>query len=181
MKKLLAAIQFTKNYKSVGAFKESSAGVEREICSKLTNERPLQVVEFGTGLGNITRAILKELHPESTLTSFEINKEFCEQVREAIKDDRLTIINDSAERVKEYVDAPVDYIIGSLPYSFLPKAVGMNIIESSFDILKDDGYYSQYLYVTYFARRFKHVFPYSEKKLIKNIPIEYVYHFGKVK
>lgn len=179
MKKLKTAIQFAKNYTSVGAFKESSAGVEREICTKLTNEKPLYVVEFGTGHGNITRSILKHLHADSRLISFEINKEFCELVKKEIDDDRLTVINDSAEEVKKYVDQPVDFVVGSLPYSFLPKAVGKRIIENSYDVLKTGGYYSQYLYVAYFARRFKKVFQSSERKLIKSIPLEYVFHFGK--
>ena len=179
MNKIKTAIEYTKNIVTVGAFRESSPKVEDEICSKLDSSQDVIVIEFGMGHGNITRKILDQLSPNSTLYAFEINEDFCNHVAETIQDSRLKIIHDSAENVKNYFKGSVDYIIGSLPFSFLPKKVGKKIITDSYDLLKSSSYFSQYLYVPFLGRRFKQVFDTHELVTIKNIPIEYVYHFRK--
>ena len=179
MNKIKTALAFTKNIATVGAFKESSPGVEAEICSKLNPKEDLIVVEFGMGHGNITRKILDRISPNSVLYSFEINEKFCEYVASAIDDSRLKIINDSAENVKQYVKSTVDYFIGSLPFSFLPKKVGKKIIADSYSLLKAGSYYSQYLYVKLYSKRFKNIYDDYEVVTIKSIPLEHVYHFRK--
>ncbi len=179
MRKIKTAIQFTKNITTVGAFKESSSKVEKEICSKLNKKKDLVVVEYGLGHGNITKSILKHISPNSKLYSFEINEKFCNHVRSKIEDDRLHIINDSAENVKKRIDFPIDCIIASLPFSFLSNRVGQKIINDSYELLKMHAYFSHYLYIKLNSKRFKGVFDQLEMVPIKNIPMEYVYHYRK--
>lgn len=179
MKKIKTAIEFTKNITTVGAFKESSTKVEEEICSKLNDGEDVVVVEFGMGHGNITQKILDKISPKSKLYSFEINEKFCTHVAEKIEDDRLKIVHDSAEHVKRYLTSHVDYIIGSIPFSFIPKSVANKIVMDSYDLLKQSAYFSQYLYVPFHGKRFKRIFDAYELVKIKNLPVEYVYHFEK--
>ena len=179
MKKIKTALEFTKNIATVGAFKESSSKVEEEICSKLNDKEDVVVVEFGMGHGNITRKILDKISPNSVLYAFEINEKFCDYVASTIQDDRLRIVHDSAEHVKKHVLESVHFIIGSLPFSFIPRKIGKKIIADSYDLLRDSSYFSQYLYVPFYGKRFKRVFDDFELVTIKNLPVEYVYHFKK--
>ncbi|MEL6718411.1 MAG: rRNA adenine N-6-methyltransferase family protein, partial [Bacteroidota bacterium] len=119
--KLKTSIAFTKNFFITGAFKETSRDVEIEICSYLPSEEKQIIVELGMGHGNITREILNRIAPSSVLYAFEINESFCEYVQESILDERLRIINDGAEHIKKYIEKPIDGIIVSIPFSFLPK------------------------------------------------------------
>ena len=179
MSKIKTAIAFAKNIVTVGAFKESSPQVEMEITTKLDPTKDIIVVEYGTGHGNITQAILDRISPNSKLYSFEINEKFCNHVAEKIKDDRLHIINDSAENVKNHIGFTVDYFVASLPFTFFSKSVGRKIIDDSYDLLKSSSYFSQYFYIKLNMNRFNKIFDKYEVKTIKNIPIEYVYHGWK--
>ena len=179
MSKIKTAIQFAKNIATVGAFKESSSKVEYEITTKLDSTKDIVVVEYGTGHGNITQAILDRISPNSKLYSFEINEKFCEHVADKIRDERLHIINDSAENVKKHIGFTVDYFVASLPFTFLSKKVARKIIDDSYDLLKPSSYFSQYFYVKLNMNRFNKIFDKYEVKTIRSIPIEYVYHGWK--
>ena len=63
-RKLRNAIQLAKNLFITGAFKETSRGVELEICARLPQGPGKVVVEYGMGHGNITREILSRLAPD---------------------------------------------------------------------------------------------------------------------
>jgi len=179
MSKLKTAIEFAKNIATVGAFKETSTKVEREICAQLSAEKPLHIVEFGMGHGNITRAILDRISPESTVQSFEINKEFCEHVRQNITDTRLDIINESAEDFKKHVSTSVDYIITSLPFSFFSKEARHKLLTDSYEVLHQGGCYSQILYAKWASKPLKVVFDKVESTAIAGLPPEHVFHCWK--
>ncbi len=179
MSKIKTAIEFAKNIKTVGAFKQTSPRLEREICKQLTVDRPLRVIEFGMGHGNITKAILKRINAKSSLYSFEINEDFCLHVANKLNDSRLNIINDSAEHVMQHVNKPVDFIITSLPFSFFSKEVSRKILTDSRDILMSGGCYSQILYAVWAGRKLKRVFDRVETVTIPNIPPEHVFHCWK--
>jgi phospholipid N-methyltransferase len=179
MSKIKTAFEFAKNITTVGAFKQSSPKVEHEITMKLDPTKDIVVVEYGTGHGNITQAILDRISANSRLYTFEINEKFCEHVAEKIKDDRLHIINDSAENVKKHISFTVDNFIASLPFTFFSNKVGRKIIDDSYELLRSSSYFSQYFYVKLNINRFNKIFDRYELKSIKNIPTEYVFHGWK--
>lgn len=177
--KLQTAIQFTKNLFTTGAFTETSRGVEVEICSKLPAGANKVIVEFGMGHGNITREILSKVSKDSKVYSFEVNKDFCEYVEKEIKDPRLVVVNDAAENMDKYVKGPVDAFISSIPFTFIPKEVGDEIIRLSYEKLNSGCYFSQVLYSGFHFRRFEKIFDESIKKVLVNIPLEFIYHCKK--
>ncbi|MCK0125370.1 methyltransferase domain-containing protein [Gelidibacter sp. F2691] len=177
--KLKTSIEFSKNLFVTGAISETSPKVEIEICQHIPSDRDVIIVEFGMGHGNITKAILNRISPNSKLYSFEVNKEFCDYVRKSIPDDRLHIVNDGAENMINSVDEKIDAVISSIPFSFFSKEKGMSIIQNAYDSLSSQSYYSQVLYTKFNFKKFQMIFDDCEIRKFNGIPTEYIYHCQK--
>ena len=145
---LKAAIQYAKNIRTTGAMTETSRWVEREVTQHVNAKVAQIFVEFGGGHGNITREILKKMHPHSRLYVFEINSDFCEVLRR-IDDSRLVVIQEPAEKVAEFVnEQQVDGIVSSIPVTFLSDEERDETLRQSHDLLKEGAYMMQVLYST---------------------------------
>jgi phospholipid N-methyltransferase len=177
--RLQTAIKFARNLFTTGAFMETSRGVELEICRHLPAGAGKVIVEYGLGHGNISREILSRIAPDSRLYSFEVNKEFCDYVKEHIHDERLVVVNDSAANLAAHVPGAVDAFVSSIPFTFLPRELGDEIIRLSYEKLASGGYFSQVLYSGFHFRRFKNVFDESGMKLVWHLPLEFIYHCRK--
>jgi phospholipid N-methyltransferase len=174
MQKLKTAFEFTKNLKITGALYETSKKVENEISKNVLSDTPQIIVEFGAGHGNITRAILNKMNPNSILYAFELHTEFCD-VLTKIEDKRLRVINASAQYVDAYVTEKVDCIISSIPFSFIPDEVLDDILKKSHLILSDTGTISQVLYSAYHIKKYKKYFSKVSYKILWSIPPEFIY------
>ena|SRR5687767_1103533 len=178
-KKLATSFHYIKNILTTGAVGQTSRQVELEICSHLPHEGKRIIVEYGMGLGNITLEVLNQISPESTLYAFEVNKEFCEKARKSIDDPRLIIINSGAETLTDHIHTPVDGFISSIPFSFFSKEMSDQIIQSSYDLLKDGSYFSQVLLTKFNFKKFTKIFDDCELIRLGNVPVEFVYHCRK--
>lgn len=173
-------LKFLRNFRETGAFKETSRKVELEICQRIPRDRDVIVVEYGMGHGNITREILATISPNSKLYAFEVLEEFCDHVKETIDDERLIIINDGAENLKEHVTEPIDAVISSIPFSFFSEEKGNTIIQSAYDMLNDQSSYSQVLLTKFNFKKFQAVFDECEIINLQGFPKEYIYHCQKM-
>jgi phospholipid N-methyltransferase len=175
-----AAFKYTKRIASTGALFQTSKKVEKEISRFVDSSKPQIIIEYGAGHGNLTRAILSKMHSESKLYAFEIHGDFCEELQ-SLNDPRLKVVNDSAEKINEYVkEDKVDCIISSIPFSYIPTQVLHSIIEKSYQKLCSDGVMSQVLYSTYHLKKYKQYFGKCETKVLLSIPLEFIYHCHKV-
>ncbi len=177
--KIKTSIEFSRNLFVTGAITETSRKVEVEICKHIPLDRDVVIVEFGMGHGNITKAILNKISPNSKLYAFEVNEEFCEHVGRSIQDDRLKIINDGAENMRNHVNEKIDNVISSIPFSFFSKEKGMSIIQNAYDSMSNEAFYSQVLYTKYNFKKFQMIFDDCELKRFYGIPTEYIYHCQK--
>ncbi|OMP30134.1 class I SAM-dependent methyltransferase [Mangrovimonas sp. DI 80] len=177
--KLKTSIEFSKNLFITGAITETSRKVEIEICKHIPIDRDVTVVEFGMGHGNITKAILDKISPNSNLYAFEVNGEFCDYVRKSIPDDRLTIINDGAENMINHLHLKIDCVISSIPFSFFSKEKGMGIIQDAYNFLPYGSYFSQVLYTKFNFKKFQIIFDDCEIIKFRSFPTEYIYHCQK--
>lgn len=179
--KLKTRLAYSKNLFKTGALSSTSRKTEVEVCNKLPQNEDIIVVEYGMGHGNITQEILNRISPASKLYSFEINEEFCQHVAEQINDDRLVIVNDGAENLKKHVDTQIHQIIGTIPFSFFSKEKSQKILNDSYEMLKDNHFYSQALYTVFNFKKFEKVFDKCELVKISTVPREVVYHCQKIK
>ena len=142
--------QYLDNKKEVGAIAPSSKFLRNRMMSPVNFHRSAVIIELGAGNGVFTKEILKRMRPESKLFVFETNASFFEKLSSEINDTRITIFNESAERLhdkmKEIDVKQVDAIISSLPYAVFPKKVKNKILDSCISSLAPDGVYVQFQY-----------------------------------
>lgn len=177
---LKSVVDFTKNVKTTGALYQTSKQIEKEICSKINQDTKV-VVEFGTGLGNITQRILDLLPPDGKLYSFEVKAEFLEDVKNLIDDERLILINDGAQNFEQYVKEEVDCFISSIPVTLIPKEIVKEVIQKSYAALKSGSYFCQVLYSPFHKKKFSAVFDEVIIKRAASVPLGFIHHCRKIK
>jgi len=171
---LKTALSFTKHIRTTGAFAETSRFVEQEMIVDVDPQRPQLIVEFGAGHGNITRAILARMHPQSRLVSFEIEPDFLPELRK-LRDPRLQLENRSAGEVVEIVGLEqVDCVVSAIPVTIMPVALRRAILMEAQRAMKPGTTLRQVLY----SRRrgiFEHAFEVTACKLVMNVPPAFIH------
>ena len=141
---------FLKNPRQVGALNQTSSFVAKEITKSIDFEKARCLVEFGAGTGNITRKIVKKMHPECVLFCFEIDPSLAKAMEKNISDPRVKIIPDSAENLGKYLEEAnietTDYIISTIPLATLPYRAVKELLSLSFQYLAEGGKFIQVQY-----------------------------------
>jgi phospholipid N-methyltransferase len=139
----LFARNFFKHPSMLGSVIPSSRFLVKYLMKQVDWNRARLLVEFGPGVGTITREILKRLRPDAVLLVIELNQEFVQYLRATIRDPRLRIVHGSAADVRrilaEHDLARADYIISSIPYSLIPTPQRQRIVTESRHALKAEG------------------------------------------
>jgi phospholipid N-methyltransferase len=131
---------FLTHPRQVGAVLPTSRWAVRDMLDMADLSQARHVAEFGAGTGVYTGEVLKRLRPDTRFLAFEIDPDLTAVLSERFEDDRLQIINDSAENVEGYLDgARVDIIVSGLPFTSLPEAVKQNIFKQATRVLAPDG------------------------------------------
>ena len=135
-----------KNFKTKGMVGQSSRFLIQKMISNIDFSRDLTIVQYGSGKAVFVKQILRKMSPNSKLYVFEIDEK-CNKYAEKIDDSRLVYINDSAEKIFDYVtEKEVDAVVSTLPFASLPKSLLEPIITNSRAILKENGIFLQYQY-----------------------------------
>jgi phospholipid N-methyltransferase len=139
----LFARNFFKYPSMLGSVVPSSPFLVKDLMAEIDWDRARVLVEFGPGVGTITREVLKRMRPDAVLLAIELNGEFVEYLGNTIHDQRLHIVQGSAAHVRRILAerglASADYIISSLPYSLLEEDARREIVTESRHALKTEG------------------------------------------
>lgn len=142
--------QFWQEKKMVGSMVPSSRFLAEKMLQNIDFKHAHFFVELGPGNGVFTKQILEKMNPDAKLLVFELNTSFFKQLKAEIKDERVILINDSAEKIQDYLNENdilyADYIISSLPLANFPNKLKNAIIEASYNALKNKGKYIQFQY-----------------------------------
>jgi phospholipid N-methyltransferase len=140
---LLFARNFLKHPAMLGSVIPSSPFLVNDLLRKVDWERARMLVEFGPGVGTVTREILKRMRPDAILLAIELNEDFVDYLRESISDSRLRIVRGSAAHVRRILaeqNLPgADYIVSGLPFSIMPAATRRQIVVESRAALNPQG------------------------------------------
>ncbi len=170
--KLLFFSSFLKYPKEIGSIIPSSKFLKGEIMKNIDFKEAKYIVEYGAGTGGITIEILKNARKDAKVLCFEINKKFCSYLKKTISDERLIVINDSAESIKEYLKAhnipKIDYAISGLPFSTLENKKKYIIIEKTKDTLDKNGKFVVYQFLNNFK---KYVGKYFSRVSMRFVPL----------
>lgn len=174
--------EFIKDYKQIGSVTPSSKILTKKITKYLDGNRPMTIVELGTGTGTFTRFIGQRMHPDSKFITFEINKRFYEKAKKELAHLNIEFAFDSAENIGKYLakDEKIDVVISGLPLFNFPKKIMNNILFQIFENLDENGVYSQYQYAIFNKKRYKKYFKTIDIDFVlQNIPPSFIYHCFK--
>ena len=138
-----------RDIKTIGTITRSSQSLCRGAIKPIDFGAARFLVELGAGDGVITEHILAGMHPDAKLLSFEVNPKFCKKLRE-LKDERLIIVEDTAEKLPEYLAkngfGEVDSVVSAIPFVSLPKSLADTIVSLCRDALRVGAPFSQVHY-----------------------------------
>ncbi|WP_444678228.1 class I SAM-dependent methyltransferase [Halomonas sp. E19] len=139
----LFARNFFKHPRMLGSIIPSSSFLIRRLLEPVDWERARVIVEYGPGVGTITREILNRLHPDATLVVIETNDDFVDFLNRSLSDPRLKVIAGSAETIEaelERLGLPAaDYVVAGLPFSTMPAKIRERILQGSHEALAPEG------------------------------------------
>lgn len=169
-------VELYTNLTTTGAVTFSSKSLVNKMLSFTDLKHADLVVELGGGDGSITQGIVDRISPAAELLVFEINPSFCAAMKKQFPQPNVKIINDSAEYISKYLgDRKADYVLSSLPFSFIPKDVTDQIMKQSKDSLKPKGMFIQICYSYLLKKLFLKYFSKVDAKFtIKNLPPAFV-------
>ena len=161
--------------RSVGAIMATSDFVIKKMLNKIDFHNAKVIIEYGAGRGVITKNLLSQMKEDATLFVFETNEQFIKDLSK-INDRRLIIINSDAEKAliilkNEHQTEEVDYIISTVPFTFMDRRKRKRTIFKSYTLLKEKGKFITYQYSWIIYHLIKSRFSESNIKIrLFNIP-----------
>ncbi|QJQ96152.1 MULTISPECIES: class I SAM-dependent methyltransferase [Halomonadaceae] len=139
----LFARNFFKHPRMLGSIIPSSPFLVRRLLDQADWERARVLVEYGPGVGTISREILSRMHPEARLVVVETNEDFVNFLHESIPDPRLLVVHGSAEDIKailaEHNLDGADHVIAGIPFSTMPDALRRGVLQATQEALNPTG------------------------------------------
>ena len=179
--KLFFFSNFLSRPKEVAAIAPSSKHLISQILSHVALEDAKCLVEYGPGVGTVTHALLKKLSPNAKLICFETNLKFCNFIKNNIKDDRLVVINDSAENLAYHLkrlNIPnINYAFSGIPFSLIEPKSKKSIIRTTRDKLRQGGKFVVYQQYSMMVRKYLKIYfeNIKTKFEFRNMPPSYVF------
>jgi phospholipid N-methyltransferase len=127
----------------LGSIIPSSPFLVNDLLSQIQWDRARVIVEYGPGVGTITRKVLKRMRPDAILVAIELNEDFVAFLRETVQDPRLRVVHGSACDVRQVLAGMdldhADCIISGIPYSTIPDAARREILQQTRELLSPSG------------------------------------------
>jgi phospholipid N-methyltransferase len=140
--------QYLQNPRQVGAVAPSSPTLARVMLGGVPWGSVRRIVEFGSGTGAITRAILDRHPAPSHLIAVETNPAFQDHLRQHYPG--VTVIPDSAENLSVHMAKEhrhVDLIVSGLPFALMSDAALESTVDVSARFLRRGGHFRTFAYV----------------------------------
>lgn len=178
--------QFWKDKKMVGAMAPSSRFLANKMLENIDFSKDKVIVELGPGTGVFTDVIIERMAPDAHLIVFELNDTFFAALSKRIKDPRVHIIHDSAEKIEDYLHQfnlnKADAVISSLPLAVFSDELRQSVLGASYRSLKAWGKYVQFQYSLQAKRLLKSMYPdVSIAFTALNFPPAFIYTCSKEK
>ena len=151
-----------RSMKTTGSVTHSSKFLCRGMIKPVDFEKATLLVELGAGDGVITKHILRKMRPDAKLLVFEVNPKFCEKIRDQIEDDRMILIEDSAEHLTEHLTKrslpKADFIVSAIPFVAMSREVTENIVKTCAQNLVKGGLFIQMQYSLMLKKTYESIF-----------------------
>lgn len=141
--RLLFARHFFKQPLLLASIIPSSRYVVRRLLERIDWTEARVVVEYGPGIGNVTREMLRRLRPDGILLALELNPDFVEYLKREYDDPRLRVVHASAADVRKVLTElglpRANYIVSGIPFTTMPDGVRKQVMSESRHALEDGG------------------------------------------
>lgn len=172
--------QFIKNPLSIGAVSPSSIFLARKMMEGIDFQKAECIVEYGPGTGVFTEELLRRRSPGTFVLLVESNLKFYRLLKKKFQNEiNFYIVHGSAEDVKrhlaKYGITEVDYVVSGLPFTSLPDGVSSRILESTVQVLSEEGQFITFQYTRARKAFIERYFPQIEwSREYINFPPAYV-------
>lgn len=166
-----------------GAVAASSPRLAEVMTAGLGLGSAESVVELGPGTGVFTEAVLALLRSDARFTAVEINPRLASSLRARFPS--LDVVEGSAEHLASFAEPPVDVVVSGLPWTAMPAARQLSILDAVRDALSPRGRFTTFAYAhtawtppaRRFARLLRSRFAIVERTPVvwRNLPPAYVY------
>lgn len=144
----LFATNFFKHPGLLGSLIPSSRHLIERLLRPVDWSRARRIVEYGPGVGTITKRLLAHMAPDAQLLAFELNPEFVSYLRREVKDPRLEVVGMSAadlgQALQERDWEGMDYAISGIPFSTMPPTIRDNVLRQTREHLHPSGEFLVY-------------------------------------
>lgn len=145
---LLFAKNFLLHPKMLGSLIPSSRFLVGRLLRHVDWDQARVIVEYGPGVGNFTREILRQMRPDAILIALETNSEFITYLRNSFSDPRLRLVHTSAAEIQNVLTeqgmSAADYVIGGIPLSILGNHERERILLNTRRAIQPDGAFLVY-------------------------------------
>jgi phospholipid N-methyltransferase len=126
-----------------GSAVPSSRFLVRRMMKQVDFARARVIVEFGPGLGCMTRELLRRAAPSAVIVSIDNNPAFARALRRRFPDPRLRVCLASVADLHSVLAGlgltQVDCIVSSLPFANLPQALRHEVLGHAVTALAPGG------------------------------------------
>ena len=165
---LLFARNFFRHPRMLGSIVPSSRFLIKQLLEPIDWAQARVIVEYGPGVGGITTEVLRRMRPDAILIAIETNPEFVSFLRSSTKDERLHVVEASAESVDEILrqhgHEKASYIISGIPFSTIPAPVRERILRKTCAVLEPGGSFLVYQFSTRVLQDLRRIFRYVRRK-----------------
>src|SRR3984893_16907773 len=145
---LLFARNFFRHPRMLGSIVPSSRFLIKQLLEPIDWAQARVIVEYGPGVGGITAEILRRMSPNAILIAIETNPEFVCFLRSSAEDERLHVVEGSAESVVEILrqhgHEKASYVISGIPFSTISAPVRERILRRTCSVLEPRGSFLVY-------------------------------------
>jgi len=148
----------------LGSIVPSSRFLIKQLLQPIDWAQARVIVEYGPGVGGITAEILRRMRPDASLIAIETNPEFVRFLRSTAEDERLHVVEASAESVVEILrqhgHERASYVISGIPFSTISAPVRERILRSTWSVLEPHGSFLVYQFSTRVLQDLRRIFRY---------------------
>jgi phospholipid N-methyltransferase len=165
---LLFARNFFRHPRMLGSIVPSSRFLIKQLLEPIDWNQARVIVEYGPGVGGITTEILRRMRPDARLIAIETNPEFVCFLRALTKDERLQVVEASAESVVEILrqhgHEKASYIISGIPFSTISAPVRERILRKTCSVLEPRGSFLVYQFSPRVLQDLQRIFRYVRRR-----------------
>lgn len=165
---LLFAKNFLQHPRMLGSMIPSSRFLIQRILDRVDWAHARVIVEYGPGVGNVSRHVLRRMRPDARLVLIEMNEDFVSLLRAELRDARVTIVHGSAAEVGRILRQVgldgADYVISGIPYSTIPGEMRQRILHESWNALRQGGGMIVYQFTRKVVPLLREFFPEMEEE-----------------